>query len=357
MANEIKVGILAIAAIIIFILGFKFLSGSNVLSDVTVVQAEYQNVALLSKSTPVIKNGFQIGVVRDIELKENNPGIIVVTFEIDGDIKFPKSAIFEITPNGMMGDKVVNLLYDSICTADCANDGDILPGSTKSLISSMIGEPDDIKKYASVMKNELGQTWNQIDKELSNPQSENALAQTIMKLQQVAHNLSIMTIQMNKTLAQTAPGLAGTMNNFEKISANINANNQAITQLINNAATLTEQMKGGDLQKTLDNTNSTLSKSGETMDELKKTLKGTQESLAKMNGLLGNVEQGEGNIGKLATDEKLYDNVTELSKNLSLLMQDLRLNPKRYINVSVFGKKQIDFTLPKDDPAYQQMDK
>ncbi|HUH47198.1 MAG TPA: hypothetical protein VLZ54_08610, partial [Arenibacter sp.] len=81
------------------------------------------------------------------------------------------------------------------------------------------------------------------------------------------------------------------------------------------------------------------------------TIKGLQTTLKDVNSMLAKVESGEGSLGKLVNDKALYDNLTSASRELDLLLQDFRLNPKRYVNVSVFGKKQIDYTVPSDDPA------
>ena len=79
-----------------------------------------------------------------------------------------------------------------------------------------------------------------------------------------------------------------------------------------------------------------------------------QTTVERLNAVLGKIEKGEGSLGKLAKDDKLYDNLTEASRELDLLLQDFRLNPKRYVNVSVFGKKQKEYELPEDDPANKQ---
>merc|ERR1712000_285555 len=87
--------------------------------------------------------------------------------------------------------------------------------------------------------------------------------------------------------------------------------------------------------------------------DLGKTLAEFQGTVSKLNGILAKIEEGEGSLGKLHKDDALYNNLAEASRELDLLLQDFRLNPKRYVNVSVFGKKQKDYTLPENDPAEQ----
>ena len=88
--------------------------------------------------------------------------------------------------------------------------------------------------------------------------------------------------------------------------------------------------------------------------DLGTTLAEFQGTVSKLNGILAKIEEGEGSLGKLHKDDALYDNLAAASRELDLLLQDFRLNPKRYVNVSVFGKKQKEYTLPENDPAEQK---
>lgn len=73
--------------------------------------------------------------------------------------------------------------------------------------------------------------------------------------------------------------------------------------------------------------------------------------MGNINDMMAKIEGGEGSLGKLVNDKALYNNLADASRELDLLLQDFRLNPKRYVNVSVFGKKQIDYAIPEEDPA------
>ena len=73
--------------------------------------------------------------------------------------------------------------------------------------------------------------------------------------------------------------------------------------------------------------------------------------MEKIDDMMAKIEGSEGSLGKLVNDKALYNNLADASRELDLLLQDFRLNPKRYVNVSVFGKKQIDYAVPEEDPA------
>ena len=87
---------------------------------------------------------------------------------------------------------------------------------------------------------------------------------------------------------------------------------------------------------------------------LGETIRNMEATLSSLNTIMSKMEQGEGTMGKLMQDEALYENLANASRELDLLLQDFRLNPKRYVNVSVFGKKQKEYTVPENDPAENQ---
>ena len=71
--------------------------------------------------------------------------------------------------------------------------------------------------------------------------------------------------------------------------------------------------------------------------------------MANVDKMMAELESGQGTMGKLLKDETMYNNFTKTSKELELLLQDLRLNPTRYVNVSLFGKKNKPYVAPKND--------
>ena len=121
--------------------------------------------------------------------------------------------------------------------------------------------------------------------------------------------------------------------------------------MLNNLDKITGDLAKSDLTTTISKTNETLDASKIAITELKTTLNTANTAMKDLSEVLNKVEKGEGSMAKLMNDKKLYDNIEASTKNLNLLLQDLRLNPKRYAHFSLFGKKQKEFTLPEDDPA------
>ena len=114
---------------------------------------------------------------------------------------------------------------------------------------------------------------------------------------------------------------------------------------------ITGDIAKSNLTNTLGKTNETLDASKVAITELKTTLSNASTTMKDLSAVLSKVEKGDGTFAKLMNDKNLYNNLESTTKNLNLLLQDLRLNPKRYAHFSVFGKKQKEFTLPENDPA------
>ena len=143
LSNEGKIGLLAIITIALFIWGLKFLKGQNILSASKNIFVEYKNIDQLKVSSPVLINGFEVGVVKDIYLKPEDLNTIIVVLNIKGKIIFPKNAVAMIVNAGLMGGKAVEIRYSNPCNGgDCVVSGDYLKGETEGLLQSMLGRPD-----------------------------------------------------------------------------------------------------------------------------------------------------------------------------------------------------------------------
>ena len=80
--------------------------------------------------------------------------------------------------------------------------------------------------------------------------------------------------------------------------------------------------------------------------KLSQTVKSLEVTLDNVNKIMANIETGKGSMGKLLKDDAMYNNLTKTSKELELLLQDVRLHPTRYVNVSLFGKKEKPYVEP-----------
>jgi phospholipid/cholesterol/gamma-HCH transport system substrate-binding protein len=346
MSNEAKLGILATIAILVSIFGYKFLKGQNVFSISNEYYVEYLDVQQLTKSSPIFINGLKVGSVKDIYLKPEDLRTIIVVLDIKSSIKIPKNTIAAIQSTGLVGGKVITLQYKGVCTdGTCAVDGDYLKGVTLGLLDVMVGH-DQLNDYMEQVKTGLVGIVDTLSGSVGDPNSNTVIAKSVRDIQVILENLKATTNDLKRISDASAATLPKTLNNIDALVANLKNNNDKINSIIANTASFSDKINKTDI----DGTNKQLQT---TLAELKNTISQSTNTVAELNKITKEINSGNGSLGKLIYDPQLYTNLNKTSKNMELLLQDFRLNPKRYVNVSVFGKKQKTYVVPANDPAFQ----
>jgi phospholipid/cholesterol/gamma-HCH transport system substrate-binding protein len=317
VSNETKVGILAAFAITLLILGFNFLKGRNLMAKKDTIYAVFPKVDGLSTSDAIRMNGLQIGNVTEMEEGDQDLTTVVVGFHLTRDINIPDDSYATINANPL-GATSVNIIKGTSKTF--IENGDTL----RTVVAA--GMLDDIKKSLSPVMDNVNGTLTSVDSLVEQIGMVLDPA-TRAHLQKTMSNLATATSQLNEMLDTKNGPLANTLRNVSSITGNLKQQNDSINRVISNAGTLTEKLAALDLEKTLTKVQSTLD---------------------NLNATLQQINKGQGTAGKLVNDPKLYQNLNSTANSLNILLQDLRLHPKRYINVSVFGRK--DKTAPLMQP-------
>jgi phospholipid/cholesterol/gamma-HCH transport system substrate-binding protein len=321
MSRETRIGILVAVALAVFILGFKYLKGQNVLSSDYLFYAEYSDVDQLLPSNPVLKNGLEIGKVRDVYMKADDPSKIIVEMNVDGSLNIPKDAKAIIVSTGMMGGKAILLDYNTVCSgADCAQSEDYLIGRSKGLIGSLIGDPSDAKAYVDVMKEGV---TSMVDSLSENVDSTSEIGKTFASLQATLNNLEKTTTRLDRLMANSTGSLEQTLRSVESLTSNLAANNAKITGILANVDAMTASLNKADMGKTVGIANSTL-------EEMKKVMKSADEAVVKLSSVMDKANSQDGSLGKLLNDKELYENLNQVSKSITLMTSDIRVNPQRY---------------------------
>jgi len=336
---------MAIIVVAISIWGYKFLQGKNLLKPTNIYYVKYQNVDQLAATSVVMIRGMTVGSVAKVELDTDMVSIIV-TLDIDRGIRIPKDAEAVIISTGLMGGKAIDLRVKQSCSGpDCAEPGTFIQGSVKGLFDTFLSEGED-GTLAKVKKN-LGEILNTVGDSLTSPNATNEIAKTYTQLSKLIANLASITGTLDKSMAQYDHRLKGTLANVETLTGALAKNQDKISSSIAHLESIMKQ---------LDESNT-----GELVTEAKTTLKTLEQSLNEANTsfeqlslMMKDLQEGKGTMGKLMKDEAMYNNLSDASHQLDLLLQDFRLNPKRYVNVSVFGKKQKEYEVPENDPAPKQ---
>jgi phospholipid/cholesterol/gamma-HCH transport system substrate-binding protein len=355
LKKEYATALIFILALFIFFWGFKFLKGVNVLSSNQTFFVKYPEVDQLRPSSPVYINGLEVGLVKDMYVDPEDDQSIIVELNLKGDIEVPKNTKAVIIGLTAMGGRAVDLNITGSCSGDdCAQSGDYLQGSIKSFLQSVVGSPDEITAYTDKLQYALTTVYDSI----SDPNDPKGLGKTLLSVNEATRNLAVMTAKINRMLDATANGISATANNTAEITAAIKANNSNISNALKNLEAITLQLKESDIKKSVNSASTTLDTMTQTFNDLSATIEELQLTIARTDTLVSRLNDGQGTAGKILTDDALYVNLTSSVRQMQLLMQDLRINPKRYntVKFKVFGKnKTPDYINPLKDPAYEML--
>lgn len=314
LSREIKTGVIVVGGILLFIMGFSYLKSTPLFDNSKTFYGIYENVGGLQTGTSVSINGLNVGSVNDIRFNDKS-GKLLVTFSVNNEFEFSNSSMAELYDTGIIGGKGIQIIpvFDG---NPYAKSGDTLITGVKP------GLTDLVQKNLAPLQLKIEGAVTHADSLLINV-NQILDTKTINDLKQSISGLN--------TLVQSFQGSANALNSLlTENRAQLNGSIKNIGTITDNFAKLSDSISSVGLTTTIRNLETTL---------------------VSFNQILSKMEQGEGTMGKLMTDDELYKNLTASSKELDLLLQDFRLNPKRYVNVSVFGKKQIEYELPENDPA------
>lgn len=309
-SKELKAGLIALLAIVGFIFLYQFMKGKNIFSTDDIYYVKYDNVQGLAASSPVSINGLKVGQVEEINPIKNAQGHIsfLVKISVDDEFQFSKKTTVEIFEPGLMSGKEakLNLVYDG----PMATSGDTLSGTLEtSLFSSLSSEVKPVKDQLSTVLSRLDSTLISTNK-IVDEQNRKEIAALLNNLNQTVSSFRETSLQTNRLLANNDPKI-------QQMLDNANLATISAKTALDKYGNVAEQIDVNQL-------NATISKLSTTSD--------------KLNQIISGIEKGEGSLGKLTKDEQLYQNLNQTSANLNSLIEDIKYNPKKYLNISVFGK-------------------
>ncbi len=357
MSKELKIGLISLIAITLMVWMFQFMKGKNILKEVKSFEVVYGNIEGLKTAAPVEINGFVVGSVSDISLNPENTRTMIIKFEVQGEYRLPKSTIAVLAAdNSLVGSKKIILDFDTVCSgADCAESGYRFQPGLRGVLDAMIGK-DNLKDYIATLRHEMRPVMDSLLASLSDKDADNAVTKTILNLEQSMSNLASLTDAMNSLIRSTYDDLNTTAEGMAVVSTSLASTNQDMERMIRNFAELSQQLVDADLGTAFGKTDETFDRTNSVLKELETTVSKANDSFGKINDLLTKVEDGKGSLAQLLNNPEIYDNLEATTEHLALLLQDLRLNPKRYVRLSVFGRKGNAYTLPEEDPAYEQQE-
>ncbi|MET0637560.1 MAG: MlaD family protein [Chitinophagaceae bacterium] len=307
--KETKVGLLTIATLAILIVGFNFLKGKDLFNKDVRIYAVFSQLGSLSKSNEVKINGLPIGTVYDLQPMDKNVSAIKVIISVDMDIHIPNNSIAYIK-DAFGGFGSANIVIEPGNSTTYLTNGEKL--ATRQDQGLLGGISAEVTPTLSKIRNSLD-SLNRVFGNINTLFDADAKR----NLQQTIGNLNQVTAGLNSMLAQNG-ALAGTLDNVSAITGNLKQNNDSITAILGNTKKFTNQLASLDIQQTMD-----------TLQSAVNTLKASMEKISS----------NEGSLGALINDRSLYNNLNSTVLSAEILLDDLRAHPKRYVNLSIFGRK------------------
>lgn len=310
--REFKVGLIFLAAIALFIWGFNFLKGTNLFSKTRYFYAVYNKVDGLEKSNKVLVNGLRIGQVQDMDFIEGSSKIIVEMY-IKSDIEIPANSVAKIFATDLLGSKAVEIIMGD--SPIYAEDGDTLIASLESSLKDQLTEEvEPLKRKAIVLINSIDSVMAVIQS-IFNENTRQNLASTIENIRNTLRNAESVSANIDTILNNEKSRVGAILANLESISRNLDGNNEKINNILTNFESLSDSLASSDLSKTV-------REAGVAINNLKE--------------ISDKINRGEGTIGQLFTNDTLYYNLEKSTSSLDKLLEDIRLNPKRYVKLSLF---------------------
>lgn len=310
ITNETKVGVLAAVAIAILIIGYSFLKGNDVFSSENEFYATYDRVDGLAVSKPVLVNGYQIGRVSDLTLQPN--GQILAQFKIDPEYAIPKNTVARLESTDLLGGKAI--IFDLGTGNDFAEDGDTLNANIQK---DLLQQVEPIQKKAEMIIARLDSVLTSVNSTLS-PEFQRNFDRSFASIAKTLETLEGTTRTVDGLVTTERVKIAGIMSNLESITGNFKNNNAKITNIMNNFEKVSDDVAKANFAQTIAEAN---------------------KAVADLQTIVNKVNTGQGTLGQLINDEKMYNNLNNAAGNLDKLMIDLKANPKRYVSFSVFGGK------------------
>lgn len=320
ISNETKVGALTSIAIVFLILGFNFLKGKSLFKHGNFLYAKFSDTKGVLPSNGVMVNGYQVGSVYEISSSKALDGV-VVTIKLNDDYQIPKNSIATIkeslvsspSVNILLGDNKKALLQsgDTILTAtDAGMFGDI---------QSKVGPLSDKVSAAATSLDSLLKNFNKTLDASTRANLQGAMA----NLHRISATMVLSSASLQRMLAEQG-SLAQSLDNMKTFTSNLNTNNEKINSAIGNLQATSENIAQADLKGTVAN---------------------LKAAIDKLNTA---IESKDGSLGLLLNDKQFYNNLVSTSRSANTLLDDIRVNPKRYVNLSfsLFGggkKSQGDY--------------
>jgi len=304
--------------------GVNYLKQNDVFNERRTYYAVYNTVDGLTKDRLVFIHGLQVGRVTEVRFAGDGSGRITVAFQMDDPFPITKTTTAKIVSQDLLGTKAIDLILSDDGTT--AVSGDTLPSAIELNLT------DEVNKQVAPIKQKAEQLIGSIDtvmlyvQSLLNENTRDNISSTFASINRSFETLENTVTLFDRILSDNEEAIGGTMSNLESITANLKKNNEHLAGILKNTEQLTDSLANMQLASTV--------------NALETTVEG-------LNVIMDRVNSGEGSLGKMIQDPAVYDNLNAATRELEELLYDIKINPSRYVRVSVFGGSKA-YVKPED---------
>lgn len=314
--KETKIGIIAVVTILILYIGMNFLKGVYVFDKPTTFYGIYPKINGLEKANPVMLNGFKIGQVRDIAIVNDGTGRLLVTLTINEDLDIPKDSKALLKAADLLGSMQAHIILGE--ATEMAVSGDTLtPDVEGDFVEEVNAQLKPIKAKAESLISSVDSVIRVIENIL-NSKSQQNLVESFTGINHAVMNLERTTLRLDTLVSEERQRIKTIFTNVAQVTDVLADNSESLNNIIQNFEQISDTLAKVNIAQTISKAN---------------------DALTEVDGIVTKINEGEGSLGMLINNPELYERLESAANNLDLLMEDIRVNPNRYVQVSVFGRK------------------
>jgi phospholipid/cholesterol/gamma-HCH transport system substrate-binding protein len=323
ISKEVKVGIITSLAIACFIYGFNFLKGRDLFSTQRKFYAVYSNIDGLVEANPMLINGFKVGIVGKIVLANDTSGSVIVTLLMDNEANIPKNSIAKVVSSDILGSKAVQLILGTGTLY--AQNGDTLISAQEDDLKTAVN-----KTIAPLQEKAVGliasiDSVMVVVQQVFNESARQNLSKSFESIKLAITSLETTSYRLDTMVLSEKTKISSILSKVNTLATTLANNSEKLGNIINNFSNISDSIAKSNLTSAINN---------------------ADMALGQASSIMTKINSGQGTMGMLINNDSLYRKLDKSSEDLDKLLKDLRINPERYVHISVFGRK--DRNKPKD---------
>lgn len=312
--TETKVGLIGVATIAILVWGINFLKGKNLFEKQDTYYAKYDNINGLLPTSYVFINGMKVGKVNEIQYMDAQMKSFLVCFDIPASIQIPTNSIAEVYNSDILGSKAMRIIIGDATSYLSENDTMLSKNDDESMLSE-IGKI--LEPYSEKVDNIISNLDSVIESanKILDQKTQKEIQIMITNANHISTNLATLSENLNEITSRDKEKIHNIFTNIENLCNTLDDNDDKLAMAIDNFANISDTLAHANISAIMQDINI---------------------SLESLSNTLHKINKGNGNLGLLINDENLYNNLERSSRSLDSLINDIRNNPKRYLNISIF---------------------